>query len=205
MTVHHSGGPSQAMHRLERLRDLDRAEVLPAALRYRLDEAEIDCRLQLGDVEGALLVGRSSSLQGIARESLARLDLRAGRPDQVLVRLSTGRSPDLAGHIRRLVIQACAESQCGRRQRALDTMRRAIEAARPEAYVRPFLEEATQTLPLLRNAASYGSDRYLSEVTRQAEGLVTSATPRAVGTTLEPLTERERQVLYYLPSHYTLR
>ena len=76
-----------------------------------------------------------------------------------------------------------------------------MATARPEHYVRPFLEEAPQTLPLLRGIAAARPDGYLTQLVGEAERLVPSAAVTGSTTMIEPLTERERQVLDYLPSH----
>ena len=99
------------------------------------------------------------------------------------------------------MIVACAEMQQGRGQRARDTLGRAVDTARSEGFVRPFLEEATQTLPLLLGLLKSGSDPFLSQLIHQAEHLVPTAAINRPATMLEPLTDRERQVLRYLPSH----
>ena len=91
--------------------------------------------------------------------------------------------------------------------RASNTIRWAIEAGRPERYIRPFLEEAAHTLPLLRSiaAASQHGDPYLTDLIGEAERTNPASTAAKAALVLEPLTERERQILHYLPSHLTLR
>ena len=143
-----------------------------------------------------------SSLPGdVSSQMLARLDLRSGRADRALNRLGTTPSPAIATEIRRLVLVACAEMQQGRVERATDTLRLAVGNGRTEQYVRPFLEEAPHTLPALRGLAVARPDSYVALLVSQAEQLVPSAAATGSTTMIEPLTEREREVLYYLPSH----
>jgi LuxR family maltose regulon positive regulatory protein len=197
------GEATEAMHRLEHLR-VKGAGFLSQPLLQKLNQVAIECLLELGDTEGALRIVKSILPQDVPFETLARLDLRCGRPDRVFARLEASRSSSLAVEIRRLILRACAEKQRGRLDRAYDTIRRAVETARPERYIRPFLEPAAQTLPLLRGIAVPSGDPYLAELIREAERLAPTATPRD-SVVLEPLTEREREVLLYLPSHLTVR
>ena len=176
--------------------------VLPAQIGWRsLDQLEIECRLALDDLDGARALARSSLAAAVSCPPLARIDLYSGRPHQALMRVGPGGSAHLGVRIRWLVIVACAEMQHGRGQRAMETLNRAVDAARSEGYVRPFLEEATQTLPLLGSLLRSSSDTFLSQLIHEAEHLVPTVAIDRPETMLEPLTERERQVLRNLPSH----
>ena len=196
------GAATEAMHRLEDLR-VKGAGFLSQPLLQRLNQVTIDCRLQLGDHDGALLLARSLLPADIPCETLARVDLHSGRPDQALHRLDIDPSPNLAIHIRRLLLVARAEYQQGRTARAYDTARRAVGAAQPDRYIRPFVEDPLQTLPLLQGIGA--SDAYLIALVREAEQLAPPVSPPGTVTLLEPLTEREGQILRHLPSHLTLR
>jgi LuxR family maltose regulon positive regulatory protein len=138
-------------------------------------------------------------------ETLARVDLYSGRPDQALARLRTYPSPNPANHIRRLLLLARAEYQQGRETLAYDTAQRAVEAARPERYLRPFLEDPSQTLPLLHGIGAEISDPYLLSLIKEAEQLAPETILPKAAVLLEPLTLRERQIIRHLPSHLTLR
>ncbi len=192
---------NEALDRVTHLRNIEGLAhpVQPAS--RSLDQLEIDCRLALGDLDGARVLARSSPVAEVSGASLARIDLYSGQPHQALARVGSGGSPHLGVRIRWLVIVACAEMQQGRGQRAKDTLVRAVDTARSEGFIRPFLEEATQTLPLLLGLLKSRSDPFLSQLIFQAEHLVPTAAVNRPATILEPLTERERQVLRYLPSH----
>ena len=75
---------------------------------------------------------------------------------------------------------------------------------RTEGYIRPFVEEAAQVLPLLRRAAATRPDPYLTELMEHAERAVPATAEDQPGSMLEPLTTREREVLGYLPSHLSV-
>jgi LuxR family transcriptional regulator, maltose regulon positive regulatory protein len=197
--------PGDALNRLGRLRQLEGRQPPAHHLLQKLNYVEILCRIALGDLEGTLMVARSMAPPDIARETLARIDLFSGRPDRALSRLAAGPLPKLGAEIRRLILLACAEMQRGRTQLAEDAIRRALEAGRPDGYVRPFLEEAPQIISLLRGIVSARPDHYVAHLVCQAEQVVPDSPPEAPGQVLEPLTDRERELLGYLPSHLHLR
>ena len=197
------GRATEAVQRLEDLR-VDGAGFLSRALAQKLNRLSIESHLALGDAEGALLIAKSNLPEDVPPATWARLDLCSGRPDRALVRLSRGAAPDPGVEIRRLVLVACAETQRGQTDRARDAIRRAVEAARAEGYVRPFLEHAAQILPLLRGLDEPSRDPYLSKLIRQTERSAPASPTRRDAPVLEPLTEREWQVLRHLPSHLTL-
>ena len=190
---------------LQDLRQVGASGFLPQPVVRALNQVEVDGRLQLGDLEGAVRFVRAGRPDEFDRETLARVELCSGRPDRVIAHLSVGRAPSLATHIRRLLLMACAEEQQGRTDKAIDSVRRAVDAAQPEQYIRPFLEHATQIFPLLGRIGASSPSRYLSELTYQTELMAATTGISTHATVLEPLTERERQVLQYLPSHRTVR
>ena len=74
--------------------------------------------------------------------------------------------------IRRFILLACAEMQHGREPRADEHLCRAVELGRTEGYIRPFVQEASQILPLLRVAAATRPDPYLTQLMEHAERAV---------------------------------
>ena len=81
---HHLDG----LDRLRQLRHAHAHDPLPANLLRKLDQVEIHCRLGLGDLEGALSIINSIPATLQRNETLARLDLCAGRPDRAVRRLT---------------------------------------------------------------------------------------------------------------------
>jgi LuxR family maltose regulon positive regulatory protein len=194
----------EALNRVGQLRQLGLRNPPPNHLLEKLNRVEVGCRLALGDLEGALIVARSIHAGAISCETLARIDLASGRPDRALARLGGSRSLSLGTEVRRLVLVACAEMQHGRTLRADEALCRAIDLGRPEGYIRPFVEEAPQILPLLRVVCATRPDPYLTQLIEHAERVVPTTAANGPGTMLEPLTTREREVLGYLPSHLTV-
>jgi DNA-binding CsgD family transcriptional regulator/tetratricopeptide (TPR) repeat protein len=190
---------------VQHLRQLEESGILPPLLVRDLRQVEVDCRLRLGDLEGAAQIVRSSSPHDFDCETLARIDLCSGRPDKALARLRIGRAPTLAGRIRRLVLLACAEKQQGCAEKAVASLRRAVEAAEPEQYVRPFLELATQVFPLLETMGRASSNDFLLKLITQTEQAASPMLSCEAARVLEPLSAREWQVLQHLASHRTQR
>jgi LuxR family transcriptional regulator, maltose regulon positive regulatory protein len=197
--------PGNALNRLGSLRQQGLRNPPPHHLVSKLNDVEIECRLSVGDLEGALLVARSACPREISGEMLARIELASGRPDRALTRLQSGPSPNINGEIRRLVLLACTERQRGHAPEAHEAMRNAVEAARPDGFVRPFLETAPQVVPLLRALFAPRPDPYLTQLVHRAEGLEPGPVAGQLGSVIEPLTDREREVLGYLTSHLTCR
>jgi LuxR family maltose regulon positive regulatory protein len=197
-----AAGALQRLHSLRRLID---PKLAAGPLRRKLNQADIEARLALGDLDGALELARTTPTTELPCAAAARLDLCAGRPDRALSRLDLSSVAGLAGEIRELVLRACANRLEGRWQGAEHTMRRAVELARTDHYVRPFLETPSLTASLLRGLSDSDRDPYLSQLVGQADQLTVPASLPSSSAMLEPLTERERQVLQQLSSHHTLR
>jgi LuxR family maltose regulon positive regulatory protein len=194
------GQPGEALNHLGQLRDVELRTPTPSHLRQKLNGIEIGCRLALGDLDGALLMARSVPAQEMSLLTLTQIDLCSGRPDRALAGLTRNAPTTGADEIRRLVALTCAQAQTGQDQEAKHSLSRAVEAGRSEGYIRPFLEAAAQTIPLLQGLMGNRPDPYLIQLVSQVEQ-VTSGPARGVTPVLEPLTERERQVLGYLSSH----
>lgn len=94
-----------------------------------------------------------------------------------------------------LILKALAHRVKGDIPQALKSLERALSLAQPEGYVRLFLDEGAPMAELLRHAGSHGiAPKYvaklLSEFNKDA-----GATPAAQQPLIEPLTERELEVL----------
>jgi len=97
-----------------------------------------------------------------------------------------------------LVLQSLALEQKGDTSRALTVLTRALSLGQSGGYVRVFLDEGAPMAKLLRYAGSHGvSPKYvaglLSQFDREIGAASTSQQPL-----IEPLTERELQVLHLL-------
>jgi LuxR family maltose regulon positive regulatory protein len=195
-----------ALDSLRRLREWDLYDVMPSAVCRKIDRLEIYCRLAVRDLGSASRLSNSIPLTDRCANILARVHLCAGRPDLVVTELTAaGRAPQkLRAGIERLVLLARANLQLGDRRQAEYTLRRAIEQARPERYVRVFLDDTLSLLPLLRAIAGPYPDDYVLELVDHFEHAHTCSTDAIVPPVLEPLTVRERELLAYLSTHLSL-
>ena len=109
--------------------------------------------------------------------------------------------------IESLALQAVALQAQGNLDQALTALERAVTLAEPEGYVRIFLDEGAPMGRLLQRAATRGiAPDYVrmllaaleSETEDQRPLRVTKATPPSA--LIEPLTERELEVLRLLPT-----
>jgi LuxR family maltose regulon positive regulatory protein len=97
--------------------------------------------------------------------------------------------------IKILALQALVFHSQGDSEEALSALERALSLAEPEGYVRTFIDEGEPMARLLRLALSQGIApnyvaRVLSAFDEEAE-----LTPPAMESLIEPLTERELEVL----------
>jgi LuxR family maltose regulon positive regulatory protein len=97
-----------------------------------------------------------------------------------------------------LVLQSLALHALGDRARALSTLERALKQASPEGYVRLFVDGGTPMVALLRQAYARGSVPDYVTTLLSAAGAPALTPPAPAGSLLEPLTERELEVLRLL-------
>jgi LuxR family maltose regulon positive regulatory protein len=196
-----TGDASHALDLLRRLRTAEYDDRLPVLIRQRLDRVEIRCRLALGDLEGATHL--AASLPAAAREveTLARLDLAAGRPDRAAERLMAGgKKPVLRTGIERLLLLSRACLQLGDEARGDSALHRAVEQGRADRFIRVFVDDGVELAGPLTKIFARSGDPYVSELL--AHSSLRARRPGAAAVkVLEPFTERERQLLSYLPSH----
>ena len=94
------------------------------------------------------------------------------------------------------VVQALAYQMRGDHEPALTTLEAALTLAEPEGYVRTFLDEGPPMAALLKAAADQGiAPRYAS---RLLAAFPTAPRPSAVPGLVEPLSDREQDVLRLL-------
>jgi LuxR family maltose regulon positive regulatory protein len=202
-TVLARGRAYEALDRLGRLHEGEVDHPLSPYLAERLNEAEFSCRLALGDLKGAALTLESIVPEHRTVHMMARFDLCAGRPDRAAARLR--RVPDQPRSIRngieRLALLASAHLQLGDRHRAEDALRQAIDRGRTERYIRVFLNDAATLLTLLGGIAGRFPDLYVTDLLTHAEGSGGFVPAHLSQQALEPLTDRERELLGYLPTH----
>jgi LuxR family maltose regulon positive regulatory protein len=196
----------EAMDRIGQLRQAQHRNPLPDWLGQGLDHAEIHCRLALGDLDGARRLVQSLPPEGRTTEILALMDLSAGRPDRTVARLTQFPAPQglsTADQVARLALLARAQLQLGHRRHADDAIRRAIELSREERFIRPLVEHAGELRPLLMEIAGRVPDLYVADLLSHAKQNGATSSRERPAPALEPLTDRERQILSQLTGHLT--
>ncbi len=97
-----------------------------------------------------------------------------------------------------LVLQALAFSALGKEAAALPVLERALTLAEPEGYIRLFVDEGEPMVALLCQAYTHGIAPAYVATLLSAAGAPKLPAPPPAGSLLEPLTERELEVLRLL-------
>jgi hypothetical protein len=97
-----------------------------------------------------------------------------------------------------LILQALALSAQGKGTAALPVLERAIRLAEPEGYIRLFVDEGTPMVALLRQAQARSIAPDYVAILLSAFGEQPTAAPSRAFALVEPLTERELEVLRLL-------
>jgi LuxR family maltose regulon positive regulatory protein len=186
---------------------------------------QVRLRLWLGDVETAARWAEGSLasikrrlpetlpifLHEMQQVSLARVYLAQGRTGEALAVCDQLHSQaEAAGRMARVVeicmLKALALQARRNTTAALQPLKRSLALAEPEGYVRVFVDEGAPMATLLRQAAAYGvAPDYVNRLLASFEGETkveerkTEAPPSSFvarpSSLVEPLTEREREVL----------
>jgi LuxR family maltose regulon positive regulatory protein len=123
------------------------------------------------------------------------------------------RRAEAQGHGRRtvqtLILRALVHQALGGADAAAQTLDRALSLARPEGYVRVFLDEGERLVPLLREAVLHGTEPRYARTLLEAMGMEIDLRARpgfrsetslrnADQPLIEPLSKRELEVLRFL-------
>jgi len=137
-------------------------------------------------------------------------DLRLKEALHLLGRLVDLAESTQAGRylIESLVVRALAYQAQGKVDKALADLARAIKLGEPEGYVRLFVDEGAPMERLLRSALSRGVatdyvQDLLSVLTEESARSALPEPQRPALSLIDPLSERELEVLRLLPTHLT--
>ncbi len=97
-----------------------------------------------------------------------------------------------------LLLQALALSALGKGTEALAVLERALTQAEPQGYIRLFVDEGEPLVALLRQAYAHGITPDYVATLLSAAGAPALAARAPAGSLLEPLTERELEILQLL-------
>jgi LuxR family maltose regulon positive regulatory protein len=159
------------------------------------------------DVESEEGSRYSPLVRALENSTLARVCIAQDRPDEALEvlesLLQTAETAGWMGYvIEVLALQALALQGQGDILSAVTALERALSLAEPEGYVRIFVDEGEPMAELLRHAASRGiAPTYVAKLLAafEVEGLAVS--PSNLQPLIEPLSERELEVLRLLTTH----
>jgi LuxR family maltose regulon positive regulatory protein len=194
------GRAREALRRLEALRRNEPLNEV-VSLREGPRELEVRCRIILGDLLGAEDLLGDWPGPGPAPELVARFSLAAGRPDRASAVLSRPlEPPSVVAAIERLLLQTRVHLQTGNRRAAEHSLQRAVNLAKPEGFVRVFLDEPAQIGELLGSLGTEDADSFVHNL---RDKHIRRGQPQQEPAMLliEPLTDRERELLGYLPCH----
>ena len=135
--------------------------------------------------------------------TLARVLIAQHRPREVLPLLAqllhlAEREGRMGNALEILVLQVLASRACGDEVGAMERLARALSLAEPEGYIRLFVDEGEPMVALLRQAYARGIAPDYVATLLSAAGAPILAAPAPVHSLLEPLTERELEVLRLL-------
>ena len=188
----------------ENLGDLLRAERIAVRGAYDLARGDIPAAARLV-TESALPIEPRMDAGSIALHRLpeyglaARVWIAQGRPDRALSSLEATVAAATAKRsmvqmLEATLLQAAAHRQQRNTSQALQSLARAIDLAEPEGYVHPFLSAGEPVEKLLRQAVA--QDIRTAYAQKVLSAFRSPAGER--GSMVEPLTERERQILRLL-------
>jgi len=215
----HQGKEEEARSWLEQTltlaRRLDYAEAAGFA-----DLLEVQCHIARGNREALerwlaqrqpldhpSLDLRALEAQMVAHARLALGDARGALDELAHVRESAESARWTQRLVEALVLEAQAHQALGQRSSALTRLETALDLGRPEGFVRPFVQAGEPLGPLVTQLATSDPSmeierRAFIETILAALDLPVEMSPPA-GALIEPLTERELEVLRLLPTELT--
>jgi LuxR family maltose regulon positive regulatory protein len=165
-----------------------------------LDQGNIAAAAHCAQQSSLHAAGATDYVREYAQMASARLLLAQDRPGEALRLLARLHEvAELAGRmksaIKILALQALASQRHGDSERALSSLTRALSLAQPEGYVRTFVDEGEPMARLLRLALSQGiAPHYVAQLVA-AFGEEAELPSPGMESLIEPLTERELEVL----------
>jgi LuxR family maltose regulon positive regulatory protein len=190
-----SGRRDQAFDLLSTCRDTNRPLALPEPFATRVDAAEARLLIESSRAEARRLIGHmQDSLEAVfLRTQLALADGDCTEASELLAQIGE----DLPTPRRRLqwrLLDARARSASSG-----ESLRAAVEFAAHEGFIRSFVDEGDELLPLLRQQTGAGPAWFVQDVLAAIEASAKTTSSGADGL-VDPLSDREQVVLSYLPS-----
>jgi LuxR family maltose regulon positive regulatory protein len=199
------GNVRHALSELQSVRSDEAFARLPAAVTLQQAHSEFRCWLALGDLDRAMQVVESMPVSPRRAIDEAHLLLCTGRPDKAARAVERGNGAELAvgEAVEKLLLEARIDLQIGDRASANHALIRAVERARPERIIRPFVDEPEQIGQALLELGERSEDAWVNELAVHCGPEVHTGWVSTPIQVVEPLTDRERELLGFLPSHHT--
>lgn len=206
-----AAGPAGAAEGLRRLRsareDLEALRRAPflSSFAWGLEARLLVARGEGPEAALAALDREEAADQPQVAVVAARVLLLAGRPEEAIARLAGVSSPpypvQTGALVESLTLRSLAHQDAGRSDLALAALQEALELAAPEAFRREFVEGGPPLAALLRQHLRSGTAHrvYAAELLAAFDRRAPAVDPSPPGL-VEPLSERERAVLRYLPT-----
>jgi LuxR family maltose regulon positive regulatory protein len=190
-----SGRRDEAFDLLSTCRNTNRPLALPEPFASRVDAAEARLLLESTASEASRLIAHMpDSLETVllrARLALTKGDHKEAR--ELLSQIEDGlRTPRRRLQWQLLDARAISAS-------SLESLRAAVEFAAQERFIRSFVDEGDELLPLLHQQHGAGPAWFVQDVIAAIEAAA-KMTSSGRGSLVDPLSEREQVVLSYLPS-----
>jgi LuxR family transcriptional regulator, maltose regulon positive regulatory protein len=206
------GDAAAAFGSLCEAEELVNGQVVKLATAFRIDALRVHLWLEQTNLEAVTRWAREQPFgpqdelsypYQVAYLTLARILIAQNRTEaalalleRLLVQVETlgqmGRALEV------LILQSLALADLGDMPGALTVLAKALKLGEPEGYVRIFLDEGAAMAKLLRYAGSHGvSPKYAAKLLSQFDS-ETGTTPNAQQPLIEPLSERELEVLRLL-------
>ena len=205
----HEGARAIIQRAVQRAQSANIARLVLQARAYeaRIWLAQGELELARGWARDYRQLGATEYVRDFEDCTLARILLAGDQPDEALTLLdgmvpsaeASGRTGNL---IEILALRAWAQRALGEENAAVHDLARALGEAEPEGYIRTFVDMGQPMAALLKQAARRGvTPAYVSKLLAalgdtQASGL--ASTPSPTQPLVEPLTERELEVLQLL-------
>lgn len=148
---------------------------------------------------GLTLQDDPSNFHELEYHALCRIALAQGKPQEIFPLLDKLKAHSLADNritwlIDILLLRTMALEMQGQDKEALDSLAEALQFAKPEGFVRRFVDEGEPIAPLLRQAAAQGIETHYALSLLQAFP-TESPTTTVKQPLVEPLSQRELELL----------
>lgn len=203
------GRPDSAQEALHEAQRLARDHVLAPrvtawleAFRVRswLSQAKLDIARNWVESSGFTADDNSSYLHDAVYQALVRVYLATQETDQALpiierLRETAESAGRMGSLVETLALEALVQRAAGNIPQALVALETALFLAQPEGFVRIFVDEGPPMRELLRHAASRGIEPQYVAFLLEAFPLASDNTPAPEQPLIDPLSERELEVL----------